>query len=196
MSAGHYGLLEKPRGAAMIETVSVLGFILALLFGSAQIALSGFYQLQLDAATFFYSHNTSLTAANAPVVTAPPGAFPAVPPAAVATSPSPAPATEQSDATGLAVLGEYTTGGTPDGSQNATDNRFGGASLIEPEAIQSKGVLELPSFDISIFSHNPITITAASIEGRSMVAAHDDDSAGVVYGNAQAPGTLTTPDFA
>jgi hypothetical protein len=30
------------RGTAMVETVAVLGFVLALLFGSAQVVLAGF----------------------------------------------------------------------------------------------------------------------------------------------------------
>jgi hypothetical protein len=186
-------LKARVRGAALVEKVSVLGFTLALLFGAAQIVLSGFYQLQLDAATFFYSHSYAMTGS---VATPLPAAVPVVPQGAVTTVAANPPTTEGSDANGLEVLGEYTTGGVPGGPSSGNTKRYGGASLIEPAQIASQGVLNLPSFDLSVFGHSPITITAGNIEGQSMVANHDDDSTGDPYNAAAAYGSLRNPDTA
>jgi hypothetical protein len=192
MSTGNDRLLtSRARGSAMIETVCVLSFILALLFGAAQIVLAGFYQLQLDAATFLYSHSYATT--NSIPAAQLQNVVPVVVPTQMTTVATAPPYTNGSDANGLTVLGEYTTGGTPTGSASASTNRYGGASIIRPQQIVTQGTLTLPIFDLSIFS-TPPTMTAGNIEGRSMVANHDDDSTGYDYNSAQADGNLVSPD--
>jgi hypothetical protein len=185
-------LTHSSRGTAMVETVSVLGFVLALLFGSAQIVLAGFYQLQLDAATFLYSHSYALT--NNTQAGQFQNALPVVMPnAAVTTGPSAPPNTSVSDTNGIDVLGELTTGGTPTGTEQPSTNRYGGASIIRPQQIVTQASLNLTSFDISLFS-NPIVLTSGNVEGQSMVANHDDDSTGYAYNGAQAANNLVSPD--
>jgi hypothetical protein len=191
MSAGHERLLGSRRGSAMVETVAVLGFILALLFGSAQIVLSGFYQLQLDAATFLYSHSYAMT--NSVPTAQLQSVVPVVMPTQMTTIATSPPYTNASDPNGLTVLGEYTTGGTPSGAASAYTDRYGGASIIRPQQIVTQGTLTLPVFDLSIFSAPP-TMTAGNIEGRSMVANHDDDSTGFDYNSTSANGNLVSPD--
>jgi len=176
----------------MVETVSVLGFVLALLFGSAQIVLSGFYQLQLDAATFLYSHSYALT--NEVPTAQLQAAVPAViPNAAMLTSPAPPPNTSVADADGLDVLGELTSGGVPTGPYTPYASRYGGASIILPQQIATTGTLDLKSFDTSLFT-NPIVLTSGNIEGQSMVANHDDDSTGYLFNSAASLGNLVSPD--
>lgn len=192
VSARDHGLLtNRARGAAMVETVSVLGFILALLFGSAQIVLAGFYQLQLDAATFLYSHSYAMT--NSVPASKLANVVPVVMPTRMTTTATSPPYTDAADPNGLTVLGEYTTGGTPSGAANQYTNRYGGASIIRPQQIVTQGTLTLPIFDYSIFSTAP-TMTAGNIEGRSMVANHDDDSTGYDYNSSAAGGNLVSPD--
>lgn len=185
--------LHHTRGAAMVETVSVLGFILALLFGAAEIALAGFYQLQLDAATFLYSHSFAINNSVSPAVQQKlQPVVPVVQPTqlnTVATSP---PDTSSSDNNGLKVLGYYTTGGTPAGPTDPVNNRYGGASIIRPQQIVTKGALTLPTFDFSVFS-NSLPMSGGNIEGRSMVANHDDDSTGYGYNSGSANGNLVLP---
>lgn len=183
-------LARAERGGAMAETVAVLGFILSLLFGTSEIVLAGYYQLQLDMATFLYSHSFALL--NSVPSTKLQSVLPVVPASQVVTAPSAPPNTEANDANGLSVLGEYTSGGVIGGPQNSLQNRYGGASIIRPQQIASTGTLTLPILDQSIFN-NPITMTSGNIEGRAMVANHDDDAPGYAYNSASSAGNLKFP---
>ncbi len=183
-------LTGRRRGAAMAETVSVLGFTLALLFGASQIVLAGYDQLQLDAATFLYSHAYALTGS---VPTAKlQQVLPAIPPGNIVTKPSAPPNTEGTDANAASVLGEYTTGGVSNGPSQPNSSRYGGASIILPQQIVSQGTLSLPSFDLSLFS-NPVKFTSGNVEGRAMVVNHDDDATGYSYNSTQSSGNLVAP---
>ena len=183
-------LARMERGGAMAETVAVLGFILSLLFGTSEIVLAGYYQLQLDMATFLYSHSFALI--NSVPSAQLKSVLPIVPSSQVITAPSAPPNTEANDANGLSVLNEYTTGGVIGGPQNSLQNRYGGASIIRPQQIASTGTLTLPILDQSVFN-NPITMTSGNIEGRAMVANHDDDSPGYDYNSAASAGNLKFP---
>jgi hypothetical protein len=187
------------RGTAMVETVSVLGFVLALLFGTAQIALAGFYQLQLDAATFFYSHTYALTNGHAFSPQALQSAVPAaIPNATINSSGESPPSTSEADADGITVLGEMLNGGIPGPTGNPNyplTNRYGGASIIRPEQWATTGTLDLSSFDFSLFG-TKIVLTAGNIEGAAMVANHDDNSEGYGYNtnSAGSAADLVSPD--
>ncbi|MBV8636606.1 MAG: hypothetical protein JO322_00850 [Candidatus Eremiobacteraeota bacterium] len=191
MPTRHGGMLTASRrGGAMAETVAVLGFILALLFGTSQVVLAGYDQLQLDAATFLYSHAYALT--GSVPATKMGKVLPIVPAGSVVTKPSSPPNTEGTDANAAAVLGEYTTGGVANGPTAPNSSRYGGASIILPQQIVSQATLSLPSFDLSLFT-NPIVMTSGNIEGRAMVANHDDDSTGYGYNSALSSGDLVLP---
>jgi hypothetical protein len=195
-------MVARPRsaissGTAMVETVSVLGFVLALLFGSAQIVLAGFYQLQLDAATFLYAHSYAVTNGSISPAALQSAVPVVVPNASMSTQPSAPPNTSVSDPNGLTVLGELTTSGVAGAPANNRADRYGGASIILPQQIVTVGTLDLKSFDTSIFT-NPIILTAADVEGESMVVDHDDDSEGYGYNNSNSgnPANLRNPYLA
>ncbi|MDQ2866519.1 MAG: hypothetical protein M3R51_09865 [Candidatus Eremiobacteraeota bacterium] len=183
-------LVRLERGAAMAETAAVLGFILSLLFGTSQIVLAGYYQLQLDMATFLYSHSFSLT--NAVPTSKLTGVLPIVPLGKVSTSATAAPDTETGAGYGSQVLSEYTSGGVPSGPVSANTERYGGASIIRPQQIVSSGSLTLPSFDLSIFN-NPVQMTSGDVEARSMVSNHDMDATGFGYNTANSTNNFVFP---
>jgi hypothetical protein len=150
--------------------------------------------LQLDAATFLYSHSYALTG-EVPAAQLEAAVPAVIPKATVVTSPAPPPETSIADADGIDVLGELTSGGVPNGTVTPYAERFGGASIILPMQIATTGALDLTSFDTSLFT-NPIVLTAGNIEGQAMVGNHDDDSTGYAYNSASAlsPSDLVSPD--
>ncbi len=163
------------RGAALVETALTLGFTMLMVLGAVQIAAMGFYQMELDGATFFMAHNysagstnlSSLDAALAPV-------FPNV-----KLNFTPAPASPP--LTNVPV--NFTQWGN-------LKNRFGGASLLRPQRIQVSSSMNLNW--LSVLGKS-VTLSSGSVDGKSMIGNHDDDAQGVAYDSSAAYSTLEEP---
>jgi hypothetical protein len=152
------------RGAALAETAIILSFTLMLLFGSMQVALSGYYQMQLDAATFEYSHAYALGANDPAALAQIGGLFPNVPLGNISFTASSPPLTN--------VPVNFTQWGQ-------LNNRYGGASITRPQRLNATATLNVNQF--GFLSANPITFTAGNVEGRNMISDHDDDAQGDPY---------------
>jgi len=188
------------RGAAYAETIVTLGFMLTVMVGVVELAFAGYYQAELDAATFFYSHEYALTnqgpAQNGMLKTV----FPDVSPPPVTTQQAPPPI-EANDPNAAAVLSEYTTGGIPGGTTDSLNDRYGGASLLVPQLISTTGTMQLPSLAVGSSPGflTPVNLlgqtqlSSGNVEGRTMVAAHDDDAPGTAFNSNASNNNLELP---
>jgi hypothetical protein len=148
----------------MAETAIVLSFTLLLLFGTMQIGLAGYYQMQLDGAGFEYAHQYALGATSATDLSDVAALFPNVPSSNVTFTAASPPLTS--------VPVNYTQWGT-------LTNRYGGASIIRPTRMQAQTKLNTGSALWEFGSSK--TFTAGAVEGQSMVSNHDDDAQGAGY---------------
>lgn len=152
------------RGSATAETAIILSFTLLMLFGTMQIGLAGYYQMELDAASFEYAHQYALGATSAADLTTVSNLFPDVPPTGVTFTAASPPTTD--------VPVNYTPSG-------ALIDRYGGASIIRPTRLQAQTSLNVNK--ALSFLGNGITFTGGGVEGEYMVSNHDDDAQGASY---------------
>jgi len=165
----------RSRGAALVETALTLGFTLILLLGAMQIAVTGFMQMQLDGATFFFAHNYATGSTNTSALnTALQPVFPGV-------SMNLSPQTASPPTTNVPV--NFTQWGS-------LNNRYGGASILRPQRVQASSTMTLKWG--SALSPN-ITLSSGNVDGREMVGNHDDDAQGVAYDSTTAYNSLEDP---
>ncbi|MGH7736794.1 MAG: TadE family protein [Candidatus Tyrphobacter sp.] len=168
-------------GAALAETAIVLSFTLLVIFGAMQIALVGFFQLQLDGATFLYSHayaegSSNFSAMDSSLA----GIFPSV----NLTS------WNGTNVTAADPLGTDTSG-MPNFTQwGSLTQRYGGASIIRSQLIQTKGTMNMTGLSVL---GNSVTLSAASVDGAAMVGNHDDDAQGAGYNSTTVYNSLVNP---
>lgn len=174
--------MKRTRGAALAETAIVVSFTLLLIFGAIQIALVGFVQTQLDGATFMYSHTVALGSANSSDIDAALGPiFPSLP--LTGWSPS----GNTIDANPLST----NTTEMPNWIQwGSTSERFGGASILRDQLVQTKGTLTLNGLSAL---GNSITLSAGNVEGKVMVGNHDDDVQGASFNSSTVYSSLVNP---
>ncbi len=162
------------RGTALVETAVTLSFTLLLLFGALQMALIGYFQLQLDGATFFFTHEYASGSTNVNGLNTALGPlFPNVP-LAITPIPFQPPDTD--------VEPNFTQWGT-------LNNRFGGASLLRPQRLQAKATMQITA---SAFGGS-INLSAGNVDARPMISNHDDDASGDAYNSTQAYTSVVDP---
>jgi hypothetical protein len=166
------------RGTALAETAIVLSFTLLVIFGAIQIALVGFFQMQLDGATFMYSHAVAIGSTNSSdIESSLSPIFPNVPMANLSeTAGNPV-------STSTTTMPNFTQWGT------LTD-RYGGASIIRSQLVTTSA--SMPVTGLSVLG-NSITLHSASIDGEPMVGNHDDDAQGAGYNSSTVYNSLVDP---
>ncbi|HLI97183.1 MAG TPA: hypothetical protein VKT72_14030 [Candidatus Baltobacteraceae bacterium] len=165
---------ESVRGTALVETAVTLSFTLLLLFGALQMALIGYFQLQLDGATFFFTHEYASGSTNVNNLNTALGPlFPNVP---LAITPIPY---QPPDTT---VEPNFTQWGT-------LNNRFGGASLLRPQRLQAKATMKITA---SAFGGS-VNLSAGNVDARPVISNHDDDASGDDYNSTQAYTSVVDP---
>ncbi|MBC5828995.1 MAG: hypothetical protein GIW98_02245 [Candidatus Eremiobacteraeota bacterium] len=163
------------RGAALAETAITLSFTLLLLFGTMQIAVFGYVQMQLDAATFQYAHQYAIGVTDPAGLNQVAAVFPNVPQSSMNFQAASAPTT--SVPVNFVQWGQLI-------------NRFGGASIMRPQRLQTFSTLTIPG--LSPFGNN-VTFTSGNVEGRNMISNHDDNAQGVDPNSASAYGSQVNP---
>jgi hypothetical protein len=172
--------MKKMLGAALAETAIVMSFTLLVMFGTVQIALIGFLQTQLDGATFMYSHTVALGSTNNSDIDAALGPiFPSIPVSSWTI------ASNVIDARGLTTNQpvNFTQWGT-------TTQRFGGASILRDQLVQTKGTYNVNG--LYVLGSN-FTLSAGNVEGKTMVGNHDDDAQGAGYNSGTVWSSLVNP---
>ncbi len=163
-------------GGALAETAIVLSFTLLVIFGAMQIALIGFYQTQLDGATFMYSHYYANGSTNTAVLASDLGPiFPDMP---TLTEGAANPLS-----TSLTTMPNFTQWGS-------LTERFGGASIIRNQLIQTHASMTVNGLSVL---GNSITLSSGNVEGAPMVGNHDDDAQGAGYNTQTVYNTLVNP---
>lgn len=172
--------MKRILGAALAETAIVMSFTLLVMFGTVQIALVGFLQTQLDGATFMYSHTVALGSANNADIDAALGPiFPSIPVSSWTIG------SNVISASGL------TTNEPVNFTQwGALTQRFGGASILRDQLIQTKGTYNVAG--LYVLGSN-FTLSAGNVEGKTMVGNHDDDAQGAGYNSGTVWGSLKNP---
>lgn len=162
-------------GSALAETAIVMSFTMLLLFGAMQIALIGFFQTQLDGATFLFSRYYAAGSTNdAALNTALSPIFPSVP---MNMSP--------------AFADPLTTTQPVNFTQwGSTTQRYGGASIIRDRLVQTSSSMNVTGF--SVLGSN-FTLSSGNVEGEQMVGNHDDDAQGAGYNSGTVYGSLVNP---
>ncbi len=174
--------MTRVRGAALAETAIVVSFTLLVIFGAIQIALVGFVQTQLDGATFLYSHTVSLGSSNSAAIDASLGPiFPSLPLA------NWSPSGNTISANPLSTDTTQMPNWTQWGSQS---ERFGGASILRDQLIQTKGTMTLSGLSAL---GNSVTLSAGNVEGKVMVGNHDDDVQGAGFNSQTVYNSLVNP---
>ncbi|MBV8148293.1 MAG: hypothetical protein JO092_04315 [Candidatus Eremiobacteraeota bacterium] len=164
------------RGSALAETAITLSFTLLCIFGGMQIALLGYYQVQLDGSAFFYAHGfaigqttAGLSASNLPAV------FPNV----------------QTSLLSPAYASPPNTSVDPNFTQwGALTNRYGGAAIIRPQRVEVS--TQMTTSQLSVLG-NSVTLSGGNIDSRSMVGNHDDDAQGASPNSATIWNSLVDP---
>ncbi len=169
----------------MVETAVSLSLALLTLYGAFDLGLMGYLQLQLDGATFFYTHAYASGAAQ----TQQAGQygqqlqslFPNVATANMSPMPAPPPTTD--------MPVNYTQWGT------VTD-RFGGASLLRPQRLQTQATYQVAGGTWSaIFPQavQPITLSSGNVDARPVIGNHDDDAQGADFNSQEVYNSLYDP---
>jgi len=162
------------RGTALVETAVTLSFTLLLLFGALQMALMGYFQLQLDGATFFFAHSYASGSTNAATLNADLGPlFPNVPMTIAPIFQSPP---------DTSVSPNFTQWGT-------VTNRYGGVSLLRPQRLQAKASMNITA---SALGGN-VNLTAGNVDSRPVVGNHDDDAQGADYNSPTVYNSVVDP---
>ena len=173
------------RGAALAETAVTLSFALLTIYGAFQIGLMGYFQLQLDGATFFFTHayasGTSQASDTSKYDTALAPLFPNVTTANISPTFQTPPDTQ--------VPVNYTQWGT-------LTQRFGGLSLLRPQRLQAKATYMLSgsiwSSLLSETQHN-IALSAGNVDARPVIGNHDDDAQGAGYNTSTVYNSVVDP---
>ncbi|HEV3141913.1 MAG TPA: TadE family protein [Vicinamibacterales bacterium] len=167
------------RGAALVETAMTMSLTMFLIYGAIQIALLGFFQMQLDGATFMTAHGYAESPTNsvnqATLATALKPLFPNVQTNTITEQGASPPTTD--------MPVNWTQWG-------ALNNRFGGASILRPQRTQTLASMTITNF--SLIGGN-IKLTSGNVDGHMMIANHDDDAQGVAYDSATVYGSLVDP---
>ena len=173
------------RGGALAETAVTLSFALLTIYGAFQIGLMGYFQLQLDGATFFFTHayasGTSQASDTSKYDTALAPLFPNVTTANISPTFQTPPDTQ--------VPVNYTQWGT-------LTQRFGGISLLRPQRLQAKAPYTLSgsiwSSLLSETQHN-IALSAGNVDARPVIGNHDDDAQGAGYNTSTVYNSVVDP---
>lgn len=168
-------ICKEKRGAALVETAFTLGFTLMLVLGAVQIAVMGFFQMQLDGATFFFAHSfasgsTNVTSLNTALE-------PLFPNVSMNMSPNP----QSPPLTNVPV--NFTQWGN-------LNNRYGGASILRPQRLEATSSLSLAFLSVLGSS---VTLNSGNVDGRSMIGNHDDDAQGIAYDSQTEYSSLVDP---
>jgi hypothetical protein len=163
------------RGTALVETAFTLGFTLMLILGAVQIAVMGFFQMQLDGATFFFAH--SFAAGSTNVTSLNSALQPLFPNVSVNMSPNP----QSPPLTNVPV--NFTQWGN-------LNNRYGGASILRPQRLEATSTMNLGF--LSVLGKS-ITLNGGNVDGRAMVGNHDDDAQGIAFDSSAEYSSLVDP---
>ena len=173
------------RGAAMVETAVSLSLALLTIYGAFDLGLMGYFQLQLDGATFFYTHAYASGAAQTSQLgqygSQLAGLFPNVATANMSPIPAPPPITD--------MPVNYTQWGTK-------TERFGGASLLRPQRLQTQATYQVAGGTWNALfpqSAQPITLSAGNVDARPVIGNHDDDAQGADYNSQTVYNSLYDP---
>ncbi len=162
------------RATALTETAITLSFTLLLVFGALQLALMGYFQLQLDGAAFFFAHGYASGSSNVSALNTALGPlFPNVP---MNISPI------FQDPPDTTVPVNFTQWGN-------LNNRYGGASVLRPQRLQAQASVQL---NASVLGGN-VSLNSGSVDGRPVIGNHDDDAQGVDYNSTTADNSVVDP---
>ncbi|MBV9271291.1 MAG: pilus assembly protein [Candidatus Eremiobacteraeota bacterium] len=167
--------MRLSRGAALVETAFTMSVTMMLIFGVLQLAVIGFFQMQLDGATFFFAHSYATGSTNQSTLAA--ALRPLFPNAPVSMTPT--------------IAAPPTTTMPVNWTQwGALNNRYGGASIARPQQVQTSSSLTVSGFSVL---GNSINLSSGNVDGRMMIGNHDDDAQGVDFNSATANSTLVDP---
>lgn len=165
-------------GSALADTAIVLSFTLLVIFGAMQIALVGFFQTQLDGATFMYSHAIATGSSNvSDIESSLSPIFPSVPMGNLTES------LGNPLSTNTASMPNFTQWGS-------LSQRYGGASIIRSALVTTSGSMTINGLSVL---GNSVTLNSGNVEGQSMVGNHDDDAQGAGYNSSTVYNSLENP---
>ncbi len=164
------------RGSALVETAFTLGFTLMLILGALQIAVMGFFQMQLDGATFFFAHSFATGSTNVTSLET-----------ARLRRCFPTPIMNMSPNPQSPPLTNVPVNFTQWGNLN---NRYGGASILRPQRLEATSQMNLGF--LSVLGRS-VTLTSGNVDGRSMIGNHDDDAQGIAYDSNAEYSSLVDP---
>lgn len=171
-------LRSRTHGSALAETACVMSFTLLVIFGAIQIALVGFFQEELDGATFMYSHAVAIGSSNASdIQNSLSPIFPNVPMASLTETAGNPLSTDESS------MPDFTQWGT-------LTQRYGGASIIRSQLVTTQGSMTVNGLSVL---GNSVSLNAANIDGQTMVGNHDDDAQGADYNSSTVYNSLVNP---
>ncbi|HEY5231276.1 MAG TPA: hypothetical protein VIJ11_10350 [Galbitalea sp.] len=142
------------RGAALPETALTLTLLLLVIIGGIRVAVVGYEQVSVDGAAFFNAHETGLKQTNPSVAQQldPNAATASAFPRAAGADATIAPQTFAPPAVSL-----------PNYGFDQTNNRHGGASLMQP--LQTISTVTKTNLDpVSIFGGSVMTVTGIGVE--------------------------------
>ena len=170
---------SRARGTALSETAVTLSFALLTIYGAFQIGLMGYFQLQLDGATFFFTHAyASGTSQQSNVAAYDAKLAPLFPNVATASM---TPIFTQPPNTTVPV--NFTQWGT-------NSQRFGGVSLLRPQRLQATAQYSLAG---GIWTSKTFDLTAGNVDARPVIGNHDDDAQGAGYNTQTVYNSLVDP---
>jgi len=173
------------RGAAMVETAVSLSLALLTLYGAFDLGIMGYVQLQLDGATFFYTHAYASGASNISQVGKYGSQLAQLFPNVATANMSPIP--QAPPDTDMPV--NYTKWGT-------VTQRYGGASLLRPQRMAAQATYQVAGGTWNaIFpqSAQPITLSAGNVDARPIIGNHDDDAQGADFNSQTVYNSLVDP---
>lgn len=167
----------RVAGAGLAETAIMLTFTMLLLLGAMELSLLGVYQMELDGKTFFFTHGIALGTGSVPTLNSDlDGIFPSAPSMALTNI-----VYENPPSTDEPV--NYTQWGS-------LIDRYGGASLTRPWLVQANAQMTVSG--LSLLGHS-LTLSAANVEGETMIGNHDDDAQGAAYNSSTVYSSLVNP---
>ena len=145
---------HRQRGAALPETALVLTLLLMVVIGAIRVAVVGYQQVSADGAAFFNAHETGLKQTY-------PGVATQLDPNAATQSVFPRNATGDTTITPQTYAPPAVQ--LPNYGFNQSNNRHGGASLIQP--LQTISTVTRTNLDpVSIFGGSVMTVTGIGVE--------------------------------
>lgn len=115
------------RGAVLVETAVVTAAVLTLVLGALELGVLGFIQITVDAGAFLNAHYNAIGASGTQASNATVAVFPQIKAANISTQVQPA---STPDPTFMIDYGF--------GAPNASNNRHGGASMMQPYLQQTQ----------------------------------------------------------